>query len=65
MKYMIQGLDSGGQWDESLVGDDMGANTFGTELEALAAIPELIELWSDNDVPPTEADFRVVERPTT
>lgn len=61
-KYKIEGLDSSGQWDESLVGNDSEANTFDTEDEARAMIPELVRAFRDNEKPPTEHDFRVAER---
>ena len=62
MKYMIQGRDSSGSWDESVVGNDATANTFGTIEEAEAMIPALVRAFRDDDSPPTAADFRVVER---
>jgi len=62
MKYMIQGLDNSGNWDESVVGNDSDANTFDSYDEAMAAIPELVKSFADDDQPPTLNDFRVVER---
>ena len=58
MSYMIQALDSGGQWDEELVGSDTPANTFETEEEAEAIIKEL-RTWGDDWAART---YLVVER---
>lgn len=57
MGYKIEGRGQGGDWNEDYVGNDMEANTFATEAEALAEIPKLAQIF-DCD----EADFRVVER---
>lgn len=61
-QYKIEGRNSSGNWDESVVGNDSEANTFATIKEAEAMIPELIKNFSDDDNPPTESDFRIVER---
>lgn len=62
--WMIEGRDrsAGSGWDESLVGNDTAANTFGTRRAAAAMIPSLVRAFRDNDNPPTTDDFRVVER---
>ena len=61
-KYMLQGRDNSGNWDESLVGNDSEANTFDSVEEAEAAIPGLVRAFRDDDTPPGVDDFRVIER---
>ena len=62
MQHKIEGRGSSGNWDESVVGHDAEENTFDSIAEAMEMIPELIRNFRDDENPPTEADFRVVER---
>ena len=57
MPYKIQGHGQSGDWDEDYVGNDIEANTFETEGEAEAMIPELARIFECET-----SDFRVVSR---